>query len=867
MRKIEKKLLSFFMVLALVVALIPALSFKISAAPTIGDDGSTGKKVTFTYENAEATNVYVAGNFNNFAADSSDWKMEKNSEGIWELTKEIPSGVYGYKFVVDGEWTKDPKNYTYYPKSDNRKLVVPGAVKSPVVNGDTVTFNFPVEQVRAVSDADQGDVTKVCIKGGFNSWSDAEMSLSQDGTHYTYTATGLAADTYEYGINVYTTTGASGGTFCKDYYNMEAVSDRGNSIFTIASTEVYPDEDPNVKSPVVDGHNVTFNLYAPGAQSVYLAGSMMGTTNWGDGKVLMEYNEATGYWSKTLQNVDSGTYEYKFVKNGNWITDPLNKKVQNTNSAFTIAADVVSPVVDGNKVTFNFKPSANTYDSVVVAGTATTWDLTAAPAMVKDSATGIYSYTIEDMVPGTYEYKFVCNPASENKVWMKDPACTTTKNDNSAFTIAGLKQATGLTVKKGETLTLPSTLKLYKADGTESDASVTYKIDGESTASIANGVLSVPAGMSGNSLTLTASAASGETAKITVKLVDKVYKLTINFYYSRNTEPSIDDSDIYIFDVDGNTNTVLEFTKTITDDDGNVWLTGNVTIPYNNIGAIARITKGSWDGGKDSDRKFKLVDEDTTLWYEFGKDLTTTRPTIEKDEDKFDGIKVHFLSKDSEANIYLWNITPAAALEAPKWPGLKMTSEGDGWFGYELVGVDAASIVFNGASGKTTDLTRTTGEWWYAANKWYDHKPTAEEIEADSKDDSTNKDDSTLKILDGADGKYDKTGTYAIRIDEAMDKLVEVLVDDKVVDKANYIVTSGSTIITFTEAYLATLSDGKHNVTIKFTTGLAKTTLEISTKTAGDVDGGDSIPTGLIVSMVMCAAVAILVVKKRKSIA
>ena len=127
--------------------------------------------------------------------------------------------------------------------------------------------------------------------------------------------------------------------------------------------------------------------------------------------------------------------------------------------------------------------------------------------------------------------------------------------------------------------------------------------------------------------------------------------------------------------------------------------------------------------------------------------------------------------------------------------------------------------------------------------------------------------DSALKILDGADGKYDKTGTYAIRIDEAVDKLVEVLVDDKVVDKANYTVKSGSTIITFTEAYLATLSDGKHNVTVKFTTGVAKTTLEVSSVADGDVAGGDMIPAGLFVVMFACIVAVSVVIKKRKAIA
>ncbi|MGN0375959.1 MAG: hypothetical protein ACI4EN_10715, partial [Butyrivibrio sp.] len=437
MKKYVKRFLVFFQVLALTMVFMPTMSYKLFAAPAIGEDGTTGKMVTFTYDNAGATSVYVAGDFNGFASASEEWKMERNGEGIWELTKEIPSGVYGYKFVVDGEWIKDPTNYTYYPNSDNRKLVVPGDVQSPVVEGDTVTFNFPVEQVAAVAEADQGDVTRVCVKGGFNGWAEAEMTLTDDGTHYTYTATGLAGDTYQYGINVYTTTGASWGTLCKDYYNMEAVSDGGNSIFTIE-------------------------------------------------------------------------------------------------------ADIESPIVNGNDVTFNFKPSTALYDSVVVAGTATTWDLTAAPAMEYDSETGIYSLTIKDMVPGTYQYKFVGNPSSDNPAWMLDPANTTTESGNSAFAIAGLKPAAGLTVKKGETLVLPSTLTLYAPDGTTTEEAVMYVVDGDSTATISAGILAVPEDEEGDFLTLTASTADGDEATIRVELEEKVCTSTIKVHFlSKNGNPNI----------------------------------------------------------------------------------------------------------------------------------------------------------------------------------------------------------------------------------------------------------------------------------------------------------------------------------------
>ena len=235
MKRNVKMVLSFVLVLALIVVMLPAMTFKLFAAPTVKlQNGSYN--VTFKYTNNTATSVYVAGDFNSWSTNSNDWKMTKNSSGEWELTKTIDSGVYGYKLVVDGEWKIDPTNNTYYPNSDNSKLVVPGNVQSPVISGDSVTFNFPVEQI-------SGYATSVKIKGSYNGWAEEEMRLSKDGSHYTFTVSGLSADTYEYGINVYTEDGPSYGTFYKDYYNMEAVSLGGNSIFTIQ-----PGENPTEES-------------------------------------------------------------------------------------------------------------------------------------------------------------------------------------------------------------------------------------------------------------------------------------------------------------------------------------------------------------------------------------------------------------------------------------------------------------------------------------------------------------------------------------------------------------------------------------------------------------------------------------------
>ncbi len=49
--------------------------------------------------------VFVAGSFNNW--DPSALPMTE-ARGVYSATLELASGIYEYKFVIDGVWTLDP---------------------------------------------------------------------------------------------------------------------------------------------------------------------------------------------------------------------------------------------------------------------------------------------------------------------------------------------------------------------------------------------------------------------------------------------------------------------------------------------------------------------------------------------------------------------------------------------------------------------------------------------------------------------------------------------------------------------------------------------------------------------------------------
>ena len=77
-----------------------------------GSSRSGRKKVRFTFSAENASEVYVAGTFN-------DWdpkkKLMKQEDGIHSATVLLDKGRHEYKFVVDGVWCIDPECEDWAP--------------------------------------------------------------------------------------------------------------------------------------------------------------------------------------------------------------------------------------------------------------------------------------------------------------------------------------------------------------------------------------------------------------------------------------------------------------------------------------------------------------------------------------------------------------------------------------------------------------------------------------------------------------------------------------------------------------------------------------------------------------------------------
>jgi hypothetical protein len=105
------------LVLALTIGLVGRMERRQPTAPA---PDARRYVVQFTYVNPGASQVYVAGSFNNWQKDRV--QLSRVSEqGVWVGTLILPPGVYEYMFVVDGNWVVDQLARRYMEDGFGRK--------------------------------------------------------------------------------------------------------------------------------------------------------------------------------------------------------------------------------------------------------------------------------------------------------------------------------------------------------------------------------------------------------------------------------------------------------------------------------------------------------------------------------------------------------------------------------------------------------------------------------------------------------------------------------------------------------------------------------------------------------------------------
>lgn len=308
-----------------------------------------------------------------------------------------------------------------------------------------VTFNFMPE----------GRPGGVYLAGTFNNWdAGADRMKDTDGDGiYEITLT-LEPGSYQYKFVI-------DGRWKEDPYSASYADDGyggKNSVLAVpgdvvemtvgVETGKRPVEAKKAAAPGAAAP-VTFLFEAGGPATVYLAGTFNG---WDQSRDLMTDDDGDGIYEIVME-LSPGRYEYKFVRDGQWLTDESAEDFADDgfggkNSVLRVPADAAGGLVVGmvermpeglaergrrvgtglggeralKQVTFRFQPVISGVQNVFLAGTFNDWN-DSKTRMTDDDGDGAYEVTL--LLPvGRYQYKFVADGS-----WITDESAAEFADD------------------------------------------------------------------------------------------------------------------------------------------------------------------------------------------------------------------------------------------------------------------------------------------------------------------------------------------------------------------------------------------------------------------------------------------------------
>lgn len=314
--------------------------------------------VTFFLRNRkEANRVMLAGSFNNWMPDNLP--MQKTDSG-WIAKVKLGIGKYWYKFIVDDNWIIDADNGLQ--ESDGE-----GNINSVYYKPNVLMTLEGFENAK-----------KVYLSGSFNNWREKELLMTKAGNVWQLPLY-LAQGTHTY----------------KFIIDGQWYSDPGR--------DKLPDGVGGYNSVIRIGNPYLFKLNGYGnAKKVVLSGSFNG---WQHEELLMN-KTATGW--ELPYTLGPGNYEYKFIVDGKWISDPAN----NFTSSFSGNSFLI---IEPNH-TFRLKNFSGA-KKVFLAGDFNNWD-PQGYAMKREGDDWVFSVHLS---AGKHLYKFyvdgqwIIDPG--NKLW------------------------------------------------------------------------------------------------------------------------------------------------------------------------------------------------------------------------------------------------------------------------------------------------------------------------------------------------------------------------------------------------------------------------------------------------------------------
>lgn len=304
----------------------------------------------------EAKQVFLSGSFNSWGTRQTP--MHACDSG-WVTSLKLRPGKYSYKYILDGTWTGDPFNKL-------RENDLHGGYNSILF-----CYNY-LFRLRGYPAAHN-----VILAGSFNNWNERELKMVHIKGSWL--------------MPMYLREGTHAYKFIVDKV---WIMDPANKLKR-------PDGSGNFNSVTGIGDSILFRLKGfPNAKDVVLAGSF---NAWNTGELFMEKSQ--GGW-QLYYVLGPGNYEYKFIVDGKWMTDPANP---NTTGAGDMQNSFVA-LGSNHSFRLDHYPEAKT---VAVAGSFNDWNPDSFLMSKKD---GKWTFPIY-LKPGKYTYKFVVDGK-----WILDPA-------------------------------------------------------------------------------------------------------------------------------------------------------------------------------------------------------------------------------------------------------------------------------------------------------------------------------------------------------------------------------------------------------------------------------------------------------------
>ncbi|MBK9302391.1 MAG: hypothetical protein IPM94_00395 [bacterium] len=304
----------------------PPAAAKVVATPVAA---AAGGKTRFAFDaGGKIGSCFLAGEFNGWNATGQSMD-DPDGDGVYTADVDLAPGRYMYKFVVDGNWKQDPQNPEGVDDGFGGKnsvitvgaggaAVAPAPAAAPSTTPAPAAGGAPVEVTFTYTPVISG-VQNVFLAGSFNGWSDAALRLTDPENDGTYSVVvPLAPGNHQYKFVV-------DGNWQQDPGNAAVESDGfgGNNSLVVVKTgaaAVKAAETGAVRA-ATGTRTVPFK-YAAGksAKDVFLAGTF---NDWNDSKQRLADADGDGVWETSLL-LQPGSYQYKFVVDGQWKQDPAN---------------------------------------------------------------------------------------------------------------------------------------------------------------------------------------------------------------------------------------------------------------------------------------------------------------------------------------------------------------------------------------------------------------------------------------------------------------------------------------------------------------------------------------------------------------